>query len=80
MSAGAPLNRDAPIPLGHFKAIDKAIELRNLGSTWSWPVISEVMKQYHGFKRSPGWWRKQLHGKCEARTRNPNLFQAKFLA
>lgn len=61
----------APLPLGRYKAIQKAIELRGLGKHWSWTVIADAMEHYHGFKRCPSWYQKELSGLCEPRTRNP---------
>lgn len=59
----------APIPLGYRQAIDRAIMLRSLGPAWSWRVVADVMRTYHGFDRSECWWRRELRGLVVARPR-----------
>lgn len=56
------VDMSAPIPLGHFKAIQRATELRNQhGRLMSYSAISIIMSEYHGVTRSPSWWSDQLH-------------------
>lgn len=62
------------MPLGHFKAIEQAIELRKRGHMWTWPAISDAMEVYHGFKRSPGWWRRHLAGMVVSRERGRAVY------
>lgn len=40
------IDHSAPLPLGQLKAIEKAIELRDLGETWSWPTIADTMSSW----------------------------------
>jgi hypothetical protein len=54
------VDHTAPLPLGYRAALDRAQELRESGSTWSWPTIAQVMGEYHGFRRSSGWWQREL--------------------
>lgn len=50
----------APLPLGYRQAIRRAINLRAQGPQFSYTVIAVVMAEYHGFKRAPVWWRREL--------------------
>ena len=65
----APVDFTAPAPLGHFQAIEKAVELRQRGGHMTWRVIADVMLIYHGFDRSWEWWKRQLGGRVESRAR-----------
>lgn len=65
---------DESVPLGYARAIERAVELRELGPSWSWPVITDVMRIYHGVDRSESWWRHQLRGRVAQRSRG-NAFQ-----
>jgi hypothetical protein len=55
-----PVNLAAPVPLGYVAAVRRALELRALGGHWSWRNIADVMREYHGWDRSPGWWSGKL--------------------
>lgn len=62
------VDNTAPLPLGHFRALERGVELRLSDPTvYSWRTISAVMAEYHGFSRSPWWWQKQLRGKVPER-------------
>lgn len=64
------VNLKAVAPLGHVLAVRRAVELRNRDpKAMTWMAIALVMTEYHGFKRSPGWWAKQCRGEVEPRYR-----------
>ena len=50
------VNLDAPLPLGYTAAIRRALQLRGLHGGFSYTVIAHVLREYHGFTRTPGWW------------------------
>jgi hypothetical protein len=60
----------APLPLAYNQAIARAAVLRNTDPVaFTYPTITEVMRIYHGFERSPWWWQKQLRGRVAASPR-----------
>lgn len=67
--AALRVNLDAQQPLGHVQALARAQELRERGGVWTWNVIAEVMAEYHGFTRAPGWWKNNLRGRVAAKPR-----------
>jgi hypothetical protein len=76
-------NSAAPLPLGYVKAIRRAGELRQKNPTaYSYKTISVVMEEYHGFKRSPGWWSERLReaGLAELRQNNPTWVRERLMA
>jgi len=63
------VDHSAPLPLGYKPALDRAVELRNEGILMTWRMVSFIMREYHGFDRSPAWWREKLRGRVEPRPR-----------
>jgi hypothetical protein len=60
----ANVDLSAPLPLGYRAAVDRAVELRlQHPGVFSWPTVAVVMSTYHGFDRSPDWWRQELRGR-----------------
>jgi hypothetical protein len=65
---GVDLN--APLPLGYTQAVTHALDLRERGNIWTWTVIADTMGVYHGFHRSPSWWKRELFARgAESRPR-----------
>jgi hypothetical protein len=56
------VDHDAPLPLGYQSALERAAVLRARGPMWTYPTVADAMSFYHGFERSPDWWRKELDG------------------
>lgn len=54
---------NAPLPLGYTEAVRRATSLRDKGTAWSYPVIADVMAEYHGFRRCAEWWRTELRAR-----------------
>jgi hypothetical protein len=62
------IDMTAPLPLGYVQAVTRALELREDSPAWSYTAIAEVMGTYHGFRRGPDWWARQLRARgAEAR-------------
>jgi hypothetical protein len=58
----------APLPLGYVHAVDRGLALRERGNAWTFTVIADVLRVYHGFDRSAGWWSRELRARgAEAR-------------
>jgi hypothetical protein len=64
-----PIDHGAPLPLGYVQALERGKALHALGPSWSWRTIADVMREYHGFDRSAGWWRRELRGHVSSRAR-----------
>ena len=54
------INLNAPLPLGYKQALRRAMELRGKGAHMSYLTIADIMRDYHGVKRSPQWWSREL--------------------
>jgi hypothetical protein len=60
---GMRVDFDAPLPLGYCSAVKRAAQMRNGNpSVFTYPTIAEIMAVYHGLRRSPAWWRRELVG------------------
>jgi hypothetical protein len=70
---------DAPLPLSYTEAVRRATELRRRGTHWSWPTIADTMEDYHGFRRGPAWWSRQVRSFEPGTRERPrgNTFQAR---
>lgn len=62
----------APLPLGYPNVLKKGLELHRAGLPWS--AISKTVEHYHGFKRGPAWWRKELAGVVAPRPRGMAVY------
>jgi hypothetical protein len=55
------IDHSAPLPLGHGNAIRRGLQLREAGAPHlSYHSIAHIMAEYHGIRRSAGWWREHL--------------------
>jgi hypothetical protein len=67
----------APLPLGYTKAIERAVKLRLANpAAYTYPTLSAVMAEYHGFDRGPEWWRHNLQGLVPAQLHAGRVFKA----
>lgn len=68
MTHDTRVNLDAPLPLGYMAALTRAWELRSItvhtdagkDIQMTWTTIAFIMREYHGFPRTPSWWRDEL--------------------
>jgi hypothetical protein len=68
------MDHEAPLPLGYANAVRRGLQLRSAAPHLSYPAIGYIMAEYHGIRRSPAWWSRELKtAGAEARPRGVPL-------